>query len=448
MSSGDYDQLDAFDEPSIAIKTKFYQQYIKPLLTHEPAPINYIGLFEQGYIAWKLGIGMEDLRVVHHVSAICNIIMRKNAQHGIELMSQMLKEQYDTSFRRKCGERIYHDYRDAENEDGARVAAILNIYKVLFENDFRLWSSIPYYYAHCLLNQQSAPDSPSDVVHIAASNKLRFIHTNKIRCPYGDLGLTIQGFDSSIRNAGGGHEDWEVSDDRIILFKERYPKTGKEKNIFTLKLAELEHQLGNCRKTIWLLRMGFTVYLNNNPVVLAKLDVQKKYKLAEVIANLEAFAVDRCLAVTKLSFNDDETKLVLVIRYKPNTDARGGTVLFQNGEKYDLIRYVNRVSYREQIAGLIQFLLTHYSPDNLSTVKVEVHDEDDIQIGNATYEESGLRQLSIGPSRGCVPDPTAGSLPTGKYAMIIEVPVQHGMRKIVESDWAKQGREILKELGD
>ncbi|MBU2626282.1 MAG: hypothetical protein KKG33_12055 [candidate division Zixibacteria bacterium] len=428
----------------MVVKQKFYRDYVLPLLNVEPADTNYGSFLEMGYMAWRLGITQSDLKRCRFVLAMCHEITMKWPIDSISLISTMMREYYKVHSRRSFGEKLYGDYRDAENAD-FKAAYLLNVYKVIFENDFRLWATIPYVYAEYILNAKTISGDLSQSVFLGASAKLKSISDSETLSRRGNLSDIVAGFDAKLRHAGAGHEDWELDDSGGIVFRVRDPRSGKLKSSINKTLSEFESDVVSCRRTIWVLHMGVIAYLNNNRVLSCEIHEQPTFKISEMRAYLEDFALDRGLRVARFECNIDRSQVSLGLCYSPNTEARGGTVRFGSGEAFDLVRIVTRSSYKNQILEVLEFLMQHFDRSRFPTVALDISDKTETVVASLVIKSNELSKVAADPGSGEMPALLVGQLPDDECVLITEhgVPLGHG--KFIEKQLKEQGYEVMVE---
>lgn len=430
----EYDEIIKHSEPSLNIKQRFYEVYIQPYLRRRPNPDNLAYLLDQAWDAWRLGVKKNDIKKVLFVKWMCKELKKNNENDFVLLMSRLLQDTHDTMIRSETAERNVYNAKISRNTERIFRDSIEQ-YKVFFENEFRLWATVPYYYVCKNYGLKNNGSTPGSYVSIGASEKFHALKNIQTLLLKGNPRDLIIGFDNEIRNAGAGHESWEITDKNTILLKIIDPKTGYPKGSEQIELSknQLEDLLKQCRKTIWILRMGVSLFLNNNPNFVAKLGRSKNFKIKEIEGHLAQFAANRWFTVKDFIVDDERTKIQLDLQYTPKIIGDKGQVFFGNGEKYDLIKIEERVKYKYQILGILQYLLVSFFERNkLPVIDLKIRNEKEQLIAELEYQPNELQKLFLEKTEENIPVSSRGEIPDSEYLLAYEVRVPFGQREVFE----------------
>jgi hypothetical protein len=213
-----------------------------------------------------LEVGSDDLFNMQFVQWICSSLGESNFDDLCELLSGIFQETNDTDMKTEVAER--NVYNSQSSNDQYRIFGELNrLYKVFFDNEFRLWATIPYYFLCKKYKIKNRGTTPLSYVSIGAGEKFQSTNNMHTTLPQGNFHDLVNGFDNEIRNAGEGHDSWEVTDKNTILFNVIDPKSGSSKGQKEFSINQLNEFIDKCRKTIWILKMGIVIFIENNPEV-------------------------------------------------------------------------------------------------------------------------------------------------------------------------------------
>ena len=429
----EYEDIIKHTEPSMAIKMRFYEQYIKPHL--KPEPKKGGGFFlNQGYSAWRLGIKKEDIKKMLFVEWLCGELNKNYQSDLAELVSYILQESHDTAQRSEIAERNLYNSKVSGNKERV-FGDMIRHYKVFFENEFRLWSTIPYYYICKYYQTKTKATDNQSFVFVGASEKFHSLKGIQISLTQGNFKTLTEGFDNEIRNAGEGHDFWEITDEDKILFNIINPETGKPKGSQQLLMSEkeFENSIKKCRKTIWILKMGVYIFLNNNPKLTSSLHRNKIYKIKEIEENLKGFCKNYRLDVKKFEVNTDRSKVILELEYSPQILGTGGQLFIGGVEAYDLINIEHEVKYSDNVYSVFEFLLASFFDENkLPFLVLKIFNEKHECIGDLEYKSQELKKILQGGSQKNIPAPIKGKMPDENYKLAVEIRVPYGQRKIYE----------------
>jgi len=428
----EYDDITKHTAPSLNIKQRFYEVYIQPYLKKKPNSENLAYLLDQAWNAWRLNIGKEETKRTLFVEWMCVELMKQDEDNFITLISKLLSETHDVGVRAETAERNVYNAKISKNQERI-FRDILEQYKVFFENDFKFWATIPYYYICKVYGVKSEGKTPESYISIGASEKfhtLKNIHTSLAQGNPQDL---VFGFDNEIRNAGAGHESWEITDKGTALLHVIDPKSGEPKGAKEIELTErqLEDLIKQCRRTMWILRMGLTIFLNNNPDFVAKLKRNKDFKVKEIERCLEEFADNRWFSIKEFIINEGRTEIRLGLKYSPKILGEQGQVFFGKAERYDLVKIEEETEYRYQILDILKYLVASFF-QKPPEIKLKIWDEKDILLADLRYEPTELQKLYLDAAEENIPKSQNGELPSLKCMIAYEIRVPFGQRAVFE----------------
>lgn len=138
----DYDDIRQHSDPGLSVKQRFYEVYIQPYLKKKPDSENLAYLLSQAWSAWRLKIRKVETKRTLFVEWICNELRKLDENALVALVSKLLSDSHDVDVRAETAERNVHNAKISGNLERIFRDA-LEQYKVFFENDFKLWATIP-----------------------------------------------------------------------------------------------------------------------------------------------------------------------------------------------------------------------------------------------------------------------------------------------------------------
>lgn len=428
----DYDDINDISDPSHTIKSRFYEKYIQPHLKQKPNGENLAFFLNEAWNAWRLNIRKEDIKNALFVEWICRELEKSDKDAFSKLMSALLNDSYDVGVRLETAERNAHNAKTSANTERI-FRDNLELYKVFFESEFKRWAAVPYFYACRIYKIKNSGRAPEDFVNIGASVKFHALKSIAVPLKQGNIRDLVDGFDNAIRNAGAGHESWEIDDSDRLILHPTDPETGQQKSNkqITLTVTELEALIKRCRKTLWILKMGISFFLNNTPSFVSALDDKGDFKKKEILGYLEQFAENRSFKVTSFAIEDDRKKITLSLKYSPKVLGESGQLFFGNGERYDLVNVEKEVPYEDQVLGIIQYLTVSFFKDPPS-VELKLLDENEKVVAELKYSNGEIAKLLTAADSNERPVPTSGKMPTGKCTIAYQVRVPFGQRELFE----------------
>lgn len=374
-----------------------------------------------------MGVEKAEIEAMLMVERICLKLMRSKDIGLAELISTVRNELHDQRVIIESALGSVHDLNSLTNLQ-EKFQVLLDAYKALFESEFRLWSSIPYCYTCEELMPKGRLKNFKDYVFIPAGKKLGVLRERKIPVPVGRINLLAIGFDNKIRNAGAGHNTWEVTDKGTILLHVINPETGKEKNVIELKLEDLKEKVKVMERRCWSMEMGVYLFLANNPDLKSKITLKSNLKKLEMERCLRAFVSERQMELKIFDFDSDRKTLRIELKKDVCIVGERGEVLLGNGQRYDVAVKKAQVKYADQVFGIIQYAL-YLNDKNPFDVSVKVIGEDDALIAEADFPSSEVSKLTEKINR---PNPSRGGLGDEEYTLVGQSLVPYGMRDYFE----------------
>ena len=418
--------------PGRAMKEGLAEKYFKPYLKLKPDPEVQTFLFDSAWTGWCLDISAEHLRGMQFVEWMCLKLAADDKGDMGNLLVAVLEEQHDAIARVDKAEAAL---RELEGAPEKWLPAALEVYKVYFESEYRLWATVPYCFVCKYYGLATAPEDRSAAVHIGGGEKFQALKKLKVTLPQGDIKTLIAGFDNEIRNAGAGHDRWELTDSKTIVLNVRDPKTGQLKGSERIELTiqDLRELLMQCRRTIWTLKMGVVLFSVNNPAAAGAATRTKAFKNKEIESYVEAYAASRSFKLRKFTCDPEKTKVEIELQHFHSVRGTGGALLYGSGERFDLIGIEFEEAYSAQVLSVLRYMLTQYfEKAKLPDVAVKVFDLADTCIGDVEYSGAELLKL-VAPGAGAIPAARRGALSPGKYAHRGEVKVPFGKRAHFEA---------------
>lgn len=392
------------------MQSEMYDKYISPYLEEKPYPLYRSYLLNRGMLAWLINVQDEDIEKMLAISKLCNAIYVTDEKLFTDLIDHISKEAELSNERTSSDSRIDYLIKTGNHPTEDRVNSILEVYKGLFENDFRLWGTIPFVYSTIVQGGNISSTDIDSTVHISAGEKLKSIKSFKTSSPHEPLKPFIDGIDNVFRNTGPGHDSYEIENEKIKLTK-RDPVTGKLKGkIQEYAFVDLLETVEQCRRTLWAIETGFIVFLINNPSISKKLsETTFTHKPSSMKLNLEAFLAEKSLILKSLDLKDDRLNLV----YETKIDNTGkNNQLFFGNKSYSLIKCIIKANYQDIVLGSLRYLfINFFKKEDLPTeLHISVYDAEKNMVIDAYYNESSIQELTDTTSPR-IPVPKKGELP-------------------------------------
>lgn len=435
--------------PDKSIKIRFFEEgierYIKDKNVLAPEVLDW--LIEQAWYSWTLGITNKEMDLLATFEKICSTLFASHpeiAEVVFRTMYNALPEAED----RSASVREMTEEKIGKKEDSSiskKIRGSLSVYNCIYENDFKVWSTPIYASAIYQFGIQHKVQDPANVVHVPTSTKLQAIEQIKDTAPYGDMSVFIKGFDNEIRNAGVGHESFEVHDDDSFSLRVTNPYSGEVKGsgIITLTEKKLHDLTKEMNKTLWFFKVGFNVFLANNKELVKKIAILEEMKIRDIKKEMEGFCDNRCLEVTQFDFDDKNFKLTMSVKYAPKIIGEGGRAYIGTAEAWDLIKREIIVQYDNQIIGCIFHLAKLFDSrkDGIPNLKLVVKDEKNKELMNLEYTKEELIRFLV--DYKIPPKPAKGTYYKGEYQMEYNLRVPYGtaekMKPIIEA-WEKENK--------
>lgn len=429
--------------PDRSIKLRFFEEgietYIKDKNVLAPEVLDW--LVDQAFYSWTLGITKEEMKLLSTFEKICATLFSSHP----EIAEQVFRSMYNAlpeAEDRSASIREMTEQKMGSMDDSSaskRIRAALSAYNCLFENDFKVWSTPIYASAIYQFRTPHKVQDPANVVHVPTSTKIQTIEQIKDIVPYGDMSVFIKGFDNEIRNAGVGHESFEVHDDGSFSLRVTNPHSGEVKGsgIITLTEKQLRELTKEMHKTLWFFKVGFNVFLANNRELTKNIAVLEEMKIRDIKKEMEGFCDNRCLEIQQFDFNEGKTLLSMSFKYVPKIVGEGGRAFIGTAEAWEFIKRETVVSYRDQIIGCIHHIIRLFNSrkNGIPNINLIVRDEKGQEVMSIEYKKEELARFLA--DYKVPPEPAKGKYYDGTYKMEYNVRVPYGtaetMKQYIEA---------------
>lgn len=422
-----------------ALEERMYQAYIAPLLkSKKPSSLQYF--FGEGWTAWVLGIDEEDLSNVQFVADLCDKSFKGFPTDFTQMLSFVLSESYESRVR------IIEASDDLTRaQTRGEIQGIfsnqLSLYKTIFESAFKFYASIPYFYLAKTGAIKHEGTTGESYAYISAGEKFNKLSNFITSLPNGNVTDLTKGFDNRIRNAGAGHDSWMVTDEHTVKMTVTDPKSGLKKDELEYTQKEFTEIIKRCNRTFWVLRVGVAVYLENNPDVRERVELQKKHTIFEIADVTTSFAENRLLSTSDFKMDKENNILSFKIVHVPQIVGIKGQIFIGTAEAYDIIHQRERIPFLYQTLDTIKYALSFFDKENLPSIKIYIQIEDK-EYGTVEYVQKELLKLFIEEGEPQIPVPSAGKIPDYECIMNLPIKVPYGMRDIIVKEMKSRGLDV------
>lgn len=370
----DYEQLKKLGDPPWFMKAHFYRETLQPLLNGLPTSNQHLSfLHHLAWLGWRLGVEKSDLDNVKLIESMCNDLLASYEPDLLGVVSLLVESQHDAQIRDDEAEK-YRILLGSDSSQSAATAAIKQ-YKTIIESNYRLWATIPFLYAIRFRRVSVRASTPQEFVDLPASKKYYAIRKPTIAIPWDGT----EGIDLKLRNAGEGHDSWDILDSGIIHFRVIDPSTGKEREAFDLTIEQLQEKIQAVRKTNWILKTGLFIFLENNSHLYSKLTRTRPYKNDEIREFAERIASERAFELESFSLSEDRKNLALKVKYTPTChfadEAYFGTSAYMKMKEIE-----KRNKYYLPVFDIIRACIIFLQDTDMPRTVVEMIDEDGDRI--------------------------------------------------------------------
>lgn len=436
--------------PDRSIKLRFFEQgiekFIKDKSTLRPEVLDW--LVDQAWYSWVLGITSEEFKLVPVFEKICADLFSidpSTAESVFRSMYNMLPEAEDrVASIREMTERELGKKDDSSQSQ--KVREVLSLYNCLYENNFKVWGTPLYASSIYAFKNKHQVKDPANVVHVPTSTKIQSIKEIKFKEPYGDMSVFLKGFDNEIRNAGVGHESFEIHDDGSFSLRVTDPFSGEIKGsgVITLTLKDLNGLIKEMEKTLWFFKVGLNVFFANNRSTVERIAILEEMKIRDIRKDFESFCDNRWLKIEQFDFNEKDHALSLALKYSPQILGEKSEVFIGTAEAWDLIKRKMVVKYKEQIIGCIFHLLRLFNTRKTGVPKIFliVKDENRKELMSLDFTKEELARFLV--EYKIPPQPIKGEYYDGNYVMEYHVRVPYGMRDVMEpmiDEWEAENKD-------
>ncbi len=420
--------------PGYAMMNVFYSKFIEPHLKKRPSAEMYDYFHHQAWIGWVVGVNGSDIERMLFVQWICSEILKNDPNIIAGLISPIINDQHDTQVISASIERKMQRASTSDDIEEYFIEAV-GKYKTLYERQYRAWGTVPYYFAKTTYKDGKEHSSLEDYFQVGASAKHDILEKERAIL-HGPLQLNklAEGLNRQVRNAGGGHDRYEISDDGKLVMKPVNPRTGASQSTLEFTKQEFLDLIKECEKTIWVIKMGILLFLENNPEIHSKIEIKKTIKRSEIKALIESKAKEFQLEVSQLKIHEDRNFVEMELKHKPRITGTGGQILMGNGEAYDIVHNRFEIKFRDQIFGLMQHLMHYLGGDELPCIQIKLFDSKGECISDPTYSPEELKKLMTGKKdAGNIPSPSKGMMTEITYELVGELKVRYGMGEKIQA---------------
>ena len=183
------------NDSNLAAESRYFEAYIQPLLKHpNKRPKNVRYFFQQGWLGWRHSVQQKDLQATKFVEGLCEQLYKENEAEFIQVVGSIIYTANDAGLRtEQAEEALYNALKDSEIE--TIFSCQLSLYKTLFESDFRLYGTIPYFYLCKKCGKSHAVQDAEKFVDVSAGEKFQTIK-NTTFLPNGNFPDLVSGFDN------------------------------------------------------------------------------------------------------------------------------------------------------------------------------------------------------------------------------------------------------------
>jgi len=414
------------------MKHVHYDRLIKPLIKTKLEDEEFGILLSKAFSGWALGVTLNDMNKVRMVEYLCNELVKSCESEFSNMMGELVSAAFDSHTRMStASERVEVDRENQSVE--SRFAGMLEKHKTLFESEFRLWSTIPYFFVVKVVKKKSKAKSPDSFVHVSAGAKYYAIKGITTTLTFGRLPDLIGAIDIRIRNAGGGHDSWEILENDKIKMYFVDPHSGKRDGERIFSEDEFRKYIKACEKAIWILEMGLNIFLVNNPKFYAKVRTTRIPKKSEIQAKLDALLQERWMRVRSFELDRERKQAAIVLEYVKRTfKAERKEMIFGNGQKFVILQKEIYSKYRKTILYALHIFISQIEKKEIPTTNIQVFDIENQLVANLTFAPVELEKLLGQLTEHTLPKPKEGDWPETTFSRIVELRVNPLFEKAMQ----------------
>lgn len=419
------DILDGFHEPfhrssfmrSIHfIQETSFKEIIRPFLKNEPDKHNYTYFREQAYRLWVLHFSKQDAEKVVALQEAYAELYAKDPTLFINLTNRMFSKLHDC---RTNVESSAWEYDLLSHDDKTQMAFKkgFEYYKSLFESEFALWISLFYaWIIEC--HKPTLKIGNIDYVSVPASQKRKTLGDQKFP-------MIIDGIDHKIRNAGSGHESWEITDEDECVYKDIDQRTGETKETFQISISELREKIKKIEKATAIIDLSLHVFLANNPTITVGYSALGiRPKISEIERMTSKMASDYQLNLRKFQLGKDRGQLDLEIFHPKQAESVRPSQVFTNLWAHEVVTLRWGVSYIDQVFGIL-FWIIHLNEGKAFNLHLKIVDEEVWDIYEGEFDAVELQKWADEASKEkTYPKPKEWGLPEKSYTLVAPFSVQ------------------------
>lgn len=360
-----------------------FKEFIRPFLRNEP-DANYYSYFrEQAYRLWVLQFSPADVEKINVLQKAYVELCCQDAALFVELANKVFSRIHDSRTIVEESAREY-DLIAHDNHTQKAFKKGFEYYKSLFESEFALGISLFYaWVVECHKPALKNPDT--DYVSVPASQKRKTLEDQKFT-------VVIDGIDHKIRNAGSGHESWEVTDEGECIYKDIDPKTWKVKETFQISTSDLRNEIKKIEKATAIIDLSLNIFLSNNPNIQIGYSILGiRPKISEIERIASKIGLEYQLGITKFAFEKDRSHLDLeIIHYRASSNI-GATQVFSNLWAHEVVKMRWGVSYIDQVFWIL-FQIIHLNEGKVFEFHLKITEEGKWSIYEGVFETEELQR--------------------------------------------------------
>lgn len=404
--------MEMFPRP---MKEMLYIQMIEPLLEIEPSKDDYEYYIEQAVKCYLLDMNNTDASNILFIEYLYKETLSSNEILLTSVIIEIFSQLHD---KRIIREKIWTEFDHADDADTfQKFYKWLNLYKTLFEAEFKLWSTIIYLYMAEKLDPKKKLWDCMQYVNFSAWDKLEALK----KCPsfrgVNNIKILIAPFENRIRNAWSWHDDYEILDNNVCRLKITKKSNWEVIDTIDLTIEELQEKIKNCEKSLLIFELWLKIFLSNHPQFSKKIIITRKPKIKEVERMVFNRAKEFQLDIVKLEINKEKKTIFLEVKNK-NIIMWSVWKIFSSDWFFSWVEYVKKdVKYIEQAFGLIWMIITLYEWEKFD-VFLKIFNEKDSPICDLEFNKEEIDKLLHSTKENIqYPTPKKWALPTETYLL-------------------------------
>ncbi len=432
-----------------------FDRLFKPLIRERLEDEMFGSFLGQAYNGWRLGVVVKDMAKVQFIERLCRLMADGYESDFLSLLGELVAAAYDSHARMSAATESANTKRLAKNPED-RFSGLLEKHKTLIESEFRVWATPVYFYACKIPKIATKAATPENYVHVSAGTKYHTIKDIAVAMLDGHLPELLGAIDIRIRNAGGGHDTWEILEDGSIKLYFTNPYSGKRDGERKFTEEEFRSYVKECEKAVWIMKMGLNVFLANNPEVFKKVRSTRKLKATEIKAKVNALLSHRWMRVKEFDYKRESKIAEIVLeRVEKTFKAERKSMTFGNGQKFIIIQKEIHSKYKRTILYALHLVVAELEISEVPSIHIRVLDRDKV-IADLNFKSVELQKLHGKLTEETIPQPIAGKWPEDTFSRIIEFRVdpafERQMRKVfedlpdTEDEWSEGVKRVQSQI--